>query len=228
MVNGLFLSSHFCLIEGGMMKKITIKTLVIYLSGLVILCVGTVLNTKTNLGVAAISGVSYVLSKTTSLTLGTATFLIFCIFIVMQWLINKKVDLLTVLQLPVSLLFGRLTNFVNTRVLVFEANNLVSGFIMLAFAIVLSALGVTLMVSQNLVPNAPDGAVQAIANKLGWTFGKAKVAFDLACISVSIVIALVMSGHIIGIGIGSLLSMLLIGNCCNVFKKVLGKEMALV
>lgn len=210
------------------MKKITIKSLIIYLSGLVILCVGTVLNTKTNLGVAAISGVSYVLSKTTSLTLGTATFLIFCIFIVMQWLINKKVDLLTALQLPVSLLFGRLTDFVNTRVLVFEANNLVSGFIMLAFAIVLSALGMTLMVSQNLVPNAPDGAVQAIANKLGWTFGKAKVAFDLTCISVSVVIALVMSGHIIGIGIGSLLSMLLIGNCCNVFKKVLGKELALV
>lgn len=210
-----------------MMKKITIKSLIIYLSGLVILCVGTVLNTKTNLGVAAISGVSYVLSKTTSLTLGTATFLIYCIFIIMQWLINKKVDLLTVLQLPVSLLFGRLTDFVNTRVLAFEANNLVSGFIMLAFAIVLSALGVTLMVSQNLVPNAPDGAVQAIANKLGWTFGKAKVVFDLACISVSVVIALVMSGHIIGIGIGSLLSMLLIGNCCNVFKKVFGKELVL-
>ena len=228
MVNGLFLSSHFCLMEGRMMKKITIKSLIIYLSGLVILCVGTVLNTKTNLGVAAISGVSYVLSKTTSLTLGTATFLIYCIFIIMQWLINKRIDLLTVLQLPVSLLFGRLTDFVNTRVLAFEANNLVSGFIMLAFAIVLSALGVTLMVSQNLVPNAPDGAVQAIANKLGWTFGKAKVVFDLACISVSVVIALVMSGHIIGIGIGSLLSMLLIGNCCNMFKKVLGKELALV
>ena len=211
-----------------MMKKITVKSLIIYFSGLVILCLGTVLNTKTNLGVAAISGVSYVLSKTTSLTLGTATFLIFCIFIIMQWLINKKIDLLTVLQLPVSLLFGRLTDFVNTRVLVFEANNLVSGFIMLAFAIVLSALGVTLMVSQNLVPNAPDGVVQAIANKLGWTFGKAKVAFDLGCISISVVIAIVMSGHIIGIGIGSLLSMLLIGNCCNVFKKVLGKELALV
>ena len=228
MVKGLLLSSHFCLIEGGMMKKITVKSLIIYFSGLVILCLGTVLNTKTNLGVAAISGVSYVLSKTTSLTLGTATFLIFCIFIIMQWLINKKIDLLTVLQLPVSLLFGRLTDFVNTRVLVFEANNLVSGFIMLAFAIVLSALGVTLMVSQNLVPNAPDGVVQAIANKLGWTFGKAKVAFDLVCISISVVIAIVMSGHIIGIGIGSLLSMLLIGNCCNVFKKVLGKELALV
>lgn len=228
MVKGLLLSNHFYLIGEWMMKKITIKSLIIYLSGLVILCVGTVLNTKTNLGVAAISGVSYVLSKTTSLTLGTATFLIYCIFIIMQWLINKKVDLLTVLQLPVSLLFGRLTDFVNTRVLVFEANNLVSGFIMLAFAIVLSALGVTLMVSQNLVPNAPDGAVQAIANKLGWTFGKAKVVFDLACISVSVVIALVMSGHIIGIGIGSLLSMLLIGNCCNMFKKVLGKELALV
>ena len=84
------------------------------------------------------------------------------------------------------------------------------------------------MVSQNLIPNAPDGAVNAIANKLGWTFGRAKVAFDLACISISVVIVLIMSGQLIGIGIGSLLSMLLIGNCCNVFKKVLGKELALV
>lgn len=210
-----------------MLKKITVKSLIIYFSGLVILCLGTVLNTKTNLGVAAISGVSYVLSKTTSLSLGMATFLIFCIFIAMQWIINKRIDLLMVLQLPLSLLFGRLTDFVNTRILVFEANDLVSGFIMLAFAIVLSALGVTLMVSQKLVTNAPDGAVQAKANKLGWTFGKAKVVFDLVFISISLVIPLMMSGHLIGIGIGSLLSMLLIGNCCNVFMKVLGKELTL-
>ena len=210
-----------------MLKKITVKSLIIYFSGLVILCLGTVLNTKTNLGVAAISGVSYVLSKTTSLSSGMATFLIFCIFIAMQWIINKRIDLLMVLQLPLSLLFGRLTDFVNTRILVFEANDLVSGFIMLAFAIVLSALGVTLMVSQKLVTNAPDGAVQAKANKLGWTFSKAKVVFDLVFISISLVIPLMMSGHLIGIGIGSLLSMLLIGNCCNVFMKVLGKELTL-
>ena len=210
-----------------MLKKITVKSLIIYFSGLVILCLGTVLNTKTNLGVAAISGVSYVLSKTTSLSSGMATFLIFCIFIAMQWIINKRIDLLMVLQLPLSLLFGRLTDFVNTRILVFEANDLVSGFIMLAFAIVLSALGVTLMVSQKLVTNAPDGAVQAKANKLGWTFGEAKVVFDLVFISISLVIPLMMSGHLIGIGIGSLLSMLLIGNCCNVFMKVLGKELTL-
>lgn len=55
--------------EKTLNRKVTAKSVLIYLSGLIILCLGVVLNTKTKLGVAAINSIPFALSRTTSLSL---------------------------------------------------------------------------------------------------------------------------------------------------------------
>ena len=145
------------------MNRISLKRIGIYFLGLVILCLGVVLNTKTNLGVAAINGIPYVLANTTSISLGTAVLMMYCLFIGIQWFIKKRIDLMTLLQLPISYFFGRMVDVVNLYVLQFEAGSFIEGIVMLAAAIALVALGTTLVVTMNLVPNAPDGLVQTIA-----------------------------------------------------------------
>ncbi|WP_276661784.1 DUF6198 family protein, partial [Dielma fastidiosa] len=95
------------------MNTISLKRIGIYFLGLVILCLGVVLNTKTNLGVAAINGIPYVLANTTSISLGTAVLMMYCLFIAVQWLVKKRIDLLTLLQLPISYLFGRMVDVIN-------------------------------------------------------------------------------------------------------------------
>ncbi len=197
-----------------------IKRICLYIVGLLILCLGVVLNTKTNLGVAAINVTPFVLSKTTSITLGNAVFIMYCVFIICECILNRKIDILTILQLPISLLFGKLVDLFNT-LLNFEANNFFVGIIMLLIAITLVALGTTLVISQNLVPNAPDGFVNAIGAKMNKPFGYVKLRFDIACVCIAFIISLVLSGKIIGIGIGTIISMLLTGNMCSYFKKIL-------
>ncbi len=197
-----------------------IKRICIYIIGLLVLCLGVVLNTKTNLGVAAINVTPFVLSKTTSITLGNAVFIMYCVFIICECILNRKIDILTILQLPISLLFGKLVDLFNT-LLNFEANNFFVGIIMLLIAITLVALGTTLVISQNLVPNAPDGFVNAIGAKMNKPFGYVKLRFDIVCVCIAFIISLVLSGKIIGIGIGTIISMLLTGNMCSYFKKIL-------
>ncbi len=197
-----------------------IKRICLYIVGLLILCLGVVLNTKTNLGVAAINVTPFVLSKTTSITLGNAVFIMYCVFIICECILNRKIDILTILQLPISLLFGKLVDLFNT-LLNFEANNFFVGIIMLLIAITLVALGTTLVISQNLVPNAPDGFVNAIGAKMNKPFGYVKLRFDIICVCIAFIISLVLSGKIIGIGIGTIISMLLTGNMCSYFKKIL-------
>ncbi len=197
-----------------------IKRICLYIVGLLILCLGVVLNTKTNLGVAAINVTPFVLSKTTSITLGNAVFIMYCVFIICECVLNRKIDILTILQLPISLLFGKLVDLFNT-LLNFEANNFFVGIIMLLIAITLVALGTTLVISQNLVPNAPDGFVNAIGAKMNKPFGYVKLRFDIICVCIAFIISLVLSGKIIGIGIGTIISMLLTGNMCSYFKKIL-------
>ena len=203
----------------------TLNRVLIYFLGLIILCLGVVLNTKTNLGVAAINAIPFVISKSTSFTLGNCVIVLYCIFILMQFIINKKVDLLTILQLPVSLLFGRMVDFVNIYILKFEASNIISGLIMLAIAILLVGLGTTLVISQNLIPNAPDGMVNALGGLFNKPFGYIKVRFDIICVVFALIVSFLLAGKIVGIGLGTLISMLLTGNVCNFFKKALGNKL---
>ena len=203
----------------------TLNRVLIYFLGLIILCVGVVLNTKTNLGVAAINAIPYVVSKSTSFSLGSCVFVLYLVFVAMQFLINKKVDFLTVLQLPVSLLFGRMVDIVNIHILKFEAQSIFSGLAMLIIAILLVSLGTTLVVSQNLVPNAPDGMVNALGNLFDKPFGYIKVRFDIICVGLALIVSYLMTGRIVGIGSGTLVSMLMTGNVCSFFKKLLNNNL---
>ncbi len=203
----------------------TLNRVLIYFLGLIILCVGVVLNTKTNLGVAAINAIPYVVSKSTSFSLGSCVFVLYLVFVAMQFLINKKVDFLTVLQLPVSLLFGRMVDIVNIHILKFEAQSIFSGLAMLIIAILLVSLGTTLVVSQNLVPNAPDGMVNALGNLFDKPFGYIKVRFDIICVGLALIVSYLMTGRIVGIGLGTLVSMLMTGNVCSFFKKLLNNNL---
>lgn len=196
-----------------------IKRICIYLAGLLILSFGVVLNTKTNLGVAALNAIPFVISRTTSMSLGTAVFWLYTLLIIIQCVLRHKIDLLTVLQLPVSLLFGKVVDFFNEYVLTFQANNIFIGFIMLACAIILVALGTTIVISQDLVPNAPDGCVNVIASTLHKSFGNVKMGFDATCIVIALIVSLTLAHSIIGIGIGTICSMAFTGNLCNYFKK---------
>lgn len=203
----------------------TLNRVLIYFLGLIILCVGVVLNTKTNLGVAAINAIPYVVSKSTSFSLGSCVFVLYLVFVAMQFLINKKVDFLTVLQLPVSLLFGRMVDIVNIHILKFEAQSIFSGLAMLIIAILLVSLGTTLVISQNLVPNAPDGMVNALGNLFDKPFGYIKVRFDIICVGLALIVSYLMTGRIVGIGLGTLVSMLMTGNVCSFFKKLLNNNL---
>lgn len=201
-------------------KKDYLKRLVLYCLGLIILCFGVVLNTKTNLGVAAINVIPYVVSKTTDVTLGTAVFILYCVLIILQCIIAKKISIVTFLQLPVSLLFGKMVDFINMRILTFSASNIVVGLVMLFIAINLVAIGTTIVVEQNIIPNAPDGFVQTLGKKLNWPFGKTKICFDVTCVILATIVSYIMAKKIIGIGIGTLVSMICTGLFCGKYKKL--------
>lgn len=198
----------------------------VYLTGMIILCFGIVLNTKTGMGVAAINSVPYCISKLTGLTLGTCTFILYTIFIIIQLFIRRSFSLKIILQLPMAILFGRLVDFFD-NLLNFMAKGYLDGFLLLAAAILLTGLGVTLSVGMDLIPNAADGIVNTLAWAFHWEFGKMKYTFDIAMMCLTCVVSLVFAHHVIGIGLGTVFSALLIGRVANLFKKLLKKPLQL-
>ncbi len=198
----------------------------IYLIGMVTLCFGVVLNTKTGLGVAAISSIPYCFSKLTSLSLGTCNTILYLIFVAAQTVLLKKLKLKILLQFPVSFFSGWLIDLFNNR-LVFESVSLPMSLALLFCAIILTAFGVTLTVGMDLAPNPADGMVNTLAQCVGWEFGRMKYTFDIGMACLTCVISLIFAHHLIGIGVGTVFSALLIGRVAGLFKKAVGAFIAM-
>lgn len=204
-----------------------VKRLGLYFLGILVLGFGIVLNTKTGLGVAAINSVPYGISEMTSLSLGTATTILYIIFVVIQIMIYRKFDLKVILQIPFSYFMGYIIDFYD-GLLNFSISSLPIAFILLGIAIVATALGAYVVVTLDLIPNPADGMVKALSQVINKEFGKTKLMFDCGMMLFTIVITYIFSGAIIGIGIGTVLSAGLIGQIIVLYNRYFTKHLDLI
>ena len=63
--------------------------------------------------------------------------------------------------------------------------------------------------------------VRAFGDALDWDFGQAKYTFDLIMIALSIGYGMFRAGHIVGIGVGTVVAALLTGRLCRLFSYLL-------
>ena len=137
----------------------------IYGLGMAVLALGITLNTKTDLGVSPIISVSYCLSQIFHWNFGDMTFLLYVVFVAVQFFLRDRGErAATLMQVVVSLIFSRLLNLCDAMIpYQGEACGLAVNLAVLALAIFLTGLGVAMTVNMRLAPNPGDGIVQAIA-----------------------------------------------------------------
>lgn len=89
-----------------------LKRYLLLFLGLSIMAFGVAFSIKAELGTSPISSVPYVVSLFAPLTVGTATILMHCVFILLQILIlRRQYHPIQLMQLPVAFFFGYLTDF---------------------------------------------------------------------------------------------------------------------
>ena len=207
------------------MRQNLARRMMVYVCGLLFLSCGVVMNARTGLGVAPISTVPYVMYAIEGLSLGTASFAVYCVFVVAQLCMVRYPDVKILMQIPVTLLFGALIDVLNIWLFPFTATGLVDGLIMLVLAVSFTTLGVTLIVSARRVPVAPDGMVQTRSQALHCEFGKAKYLFDGTCLCIALAYGLVRTGAVVGIGIGTVVAVFLSGGICTFWGRLLNRRL---
>lgn len=227
------------------MRKAYIYRGIFYSAGLLVLALGITLNTKAGLGVSPIISVPYCISEICSLNFGNMTFLVYSMFVVSEMILhtmnsrkkksgNLKLCILSdALQLPLSLIFTRFMNLFADKIpdLASEYPDTFIGsfagrMIFLIIAIILTGAGAAVSLNMRIVPNPGDGIVQAIADTVGKGVGFTKNCFDLMSITITIVIGMVFTGHLPGIGIGTVFAVIGVGRVIAVFNHFLKKKMA--
>jgi uncharacterized membrane protein YczE len=200
--------------------KIIIKYF-IFVVGLFFMGLGISLITKSNLGTSPISSVPYVLSMKFSVTLGQFTFLLSCLFLLVEIiLLGKKFPKEQFLQILVGSFFGL---FVDLGMAIFSSVNpdfYAGKIIALLFGCIVLALGVYLQVAANVIVNPGEGVVKIIANKMGKEFGIIKIMLDCTLVFIAIIISLFAFGTIRGLREGTIISAILVGYITKIFNNI--------
>lgn len=190
---------------------------IIYLTGMFLLALGITLNTQAGLGASAIVSIPYAISRGTGLSFANLTLLIYCAFVVAQFIIKgKQYNLLDILQVVVSIVFTRFMALFQT-IIVYKSGFLPTDLVVLALGILLTGIGAAMTVDMMLIPNPGDGIVNSISIRSKKELGLCKNCFDLGCVICSLAIGLLFGNPILGVGLGTLLSMLGVGRVIAIF-----------
>ena len=220
----------------------------VLLRGALVLAMGLTLNTKADLGVSPIISVSYCVATVTQTNFGDMTLVLYALFVFVELFLHmrqgkrqiREADpallpsrrtayrlrlVMDVLQFPLSLVFTRFLNAFGAMLPDFAADGLAVRIAILVLAIVLTGIGAATTLLMRVVPNPGDGIVQAIADCTHKRVGLVKNVFDLCNLALSASLGLLLTGGLVGAGVGSLLAMLGVGRVIAVWGRLTGKRL---
>lgn len=209
-----------------------------YLLGLGILALGITMNTKAGLGVFPIISVSFSTSTLWGWDFGNTTLALYSAFVLVEMALHASLIrrgrapggrgtsllVLDALQFPLSLVFTRFLNGFSAALPDLATDcagtfwgTLPGQLLFLCLAILCTGVGAALSLNMRLIPNPGDGIVQALADFSGKSVGFSKNCFDLCNVALTAAIGLLAAGQLVGIGLGTVLSMIGVGRVIALF-----------
>ncbi len=211
-----------------MTKTEIARRYLLFIISLFFAALGVAFTKHGELGVSPISSVANIMScRFDSLSLGTLLIIWNCVLIVGQIVIlRKSFQPIHLLQVPLSFLFGWFTDIGMWLVTFIPANSYPIRLTMVIVGIVILGFGVSLAVIANVIMNSGEAFVKAISDTLHKEFGNVKIAFDVTCVVLAVVLSLIFFNFsIVGTREGTIISAFLTGIVVKFFSKRLNKPL---
>lgn len=205
-----------------MSKKEIIKRYVLFIISLFFAALGVAITKRGELGVSPISSVANVLScKFSALSMGTWLIIWNCVLIVGQVIIlRRKFQLIQLLQVPLSFLFGYFTDFGMWCVSFIPVNAYPVRLVMVVAGVAVLAFGISLAVIANVIMNSGEAFVKAVSDTIHKNFGNVKIVFDISCVTLSVILSLILFDFsLVGTREGTIISALLTGTFVKFFTR---------
>lgn len=200
------------------MKNNTAKRYLFFLIGILINAFGVALITKAALGTSPISSVPYVLSLRFAPTLGAFTFVMNLIFIILQpVLLRRDYQPIQLLQIVVNIVFSWFIDVSMNLLGWLEPQNIAVELIVLLLGCAVLGFGISVEVAPDVLLVPGEGLVGALTAASGRRFGSVKVAFDVTLVLISLTLSLLFFHRLNGLGLGTVISALLVGRFVNLY-----------
>ena len=97
---------------------------------------------------------------------------------------------------------------------------------MVLIGIIILGFGISLSVTANVILNSGEAFVKAISDTIHKEFGNVKIAFDVTCVILAVVLSLIFFDlSIVGTREGTIISALLTGFVVKIFLKIVKKPL---
>lgn len=197
-----------------------LKRYIIFCIGLFLSSFGVSLITKASLGTSPISSIPYVLSLKYTMTLGQFTILFSILLVILQILILlKRFQPASLLQIPVSVLFGYFIDFTMSLLGDFTPSHFMLKMMSLLLGCAVLALGVYFEIIADVVMLPGEAFVRAITMRFETDFGTTKVYFDGSMTVIAILLSFICMHELTGVGIGTIIAALIVGIIAKRFHK---------
>ena len=195
-----------------MKNKLFVKRCLLLIFGLLIMAYGVSLSIKAGLGTSPISSLPYTISQLAPLSVGTATIAMHCALILLQiLLLRRKYNPLQLMQLPVALLFGSLTDLTLMSIQNLAPCSYIEQWIYCLLGVLLVGIGVSCEVKANVIPLAGEGFILAVCKTFSLPFPPIKICFDCTLVALSCILGFAYQGNLIGVREGTIAAALLVG-----------------
>lgn len=184
--------------------------------------IGIAFSIKSNLGVSPVSTIPYTLTVVWKVEIGFATIIFHCFLVLLQIiLLRKNFETKNLTQVIVGIIFGYFTSFsVYLMSFIPDSTNIIISLIYMAISIVAIAFGIFLYLPPNIIPLAGEGAMQAVSIVSKVAFHKVKICFDSTMVIVSLITCIVMTHSLGSVGLGTIISAVLVGTTLKYIVKI--------
>lgn len=211
-------------------KRLSARQLLLYFSGLFLYAFAVSLMIRANVGISPITSVAWIFTRITPLSIGATQMICGTVLFLVQvvWM-GKDFDKLQYLQIGALFLFSVFVDvamFCTNILLPALDSSLVGRSVLFACSLPLMAVGLGTVTITNVVMVPGDGLAKAIAYKLRWPFGKARVLSDTICVAFTATVSLIALRRLEGIQVGTLIAAATVGNLVRLYIRISGDRLA--
>lgn len=203
-----------------MSKKQTAKRYTLFIVSLFLMGIGIAFAKTAGLGVSPISSVPNIFNlRFPGISMGNCLFIWNCLLVAGQILIlRKQFQPVQLLQIPLSFLFGWFTDMGMWMLSFLPAEAYFVRIAMVLVCIVLLGFSIALAITADVVMNAGEGFVKALADRIHKPFSHVKTVFDIVNVAIALLLSLLFfHGAIVGAREGTVLCALFTGFAVKFF-----------
>lgn len=102
-----------------------------------------------------------------------------------------------------------------------NAKKIALRYLFFTLGLLINSFGISIEIAPDVITVPGEGLVRVLAQATGKDFGRVKLVFDVSLIVIASALSLLFFGRLQGVGIGTVVSALIVGPLVSLFSRVL-------